>query len=64
MSYQDKELVQSLITFTLGGAFAGMSLLAWLMAFDASSIGTLAGSATDLSAFSTFVLGGSMAKAG
>lgn len=49
---------------TLIGAFAGMVCLAWLMFFDVSSIATLSTNAAGLSVFSTFVLGGSMAKGG
>jgi hypothetical protein len=64
MPDQDHELVRTLMTSTLLGAFAGMACLAWLMFFDVSSIATLSTNAAGPSVFSAFVLGGSMAKGG
>jgi hypothetical protein len=61
---QDRNPVQRLVTCTAIGAFAGMALVAWLMFFDVSSIGTLAASASDNSVFSKLVVGGSLLKGG
>lgn len=61
---QDKSLVERLVTYTAVGAFLGMAFVAWLMYFDASSIGTLAQAAPDSSVFPTLVIGGSLMKGG